>query len=180
MNMHERLNIPTPEETILIPFKAHLCKMDAAKKWGVDLAGYFREHRDLLVLFGGMVMGTQKRPEIWKQPDIRHQFYPDIGQWESFFARWLSSAQSPADSALFNLGVSIIDLQSPYEYILLDLIGFMYGAEAEEETKMFLYENDCAIYYYDDGTKKDLRKPEDFSLYFKMKYDEPTNSISPN
>lgn len=171
---------PTPEESVLIPFKGYLIEMEAAKKWGVDLSGAFATERRLLELFGAMVMGSTKRPEKWRASDIRHKFYPGVGQWENFFERWLNEVNVNRYSALFQLGIDIINFSNPYEWVLIDLIGFIYGPEAEEEVKYFIFENENMILHYRDKPSKDLRSPAAFAQYFKMNYDTAIYKYSLN
>ena len=163
-----------PINAALIPFKARLLRMEAAKKWGVDMTGLVANERRLLMIFGAMAMGNMRYPEYWKYGDIRQVYHPLADQWECFFETWLKSAVGPEYVALHDLGIDIIGFENPYEILLLQLFGLLYGPEVEEEIKGFLWENNSMIYYHPDGTIKDLRDPRDFGTYFKENYDTPT------
>lgn len=170
--IHEREH--NPINGALIPFKARLIQMDAARKWGVELSGMMTAARKQLVLFASMVMGTMKPPEVWREIDIMQKYYPCLDQWEMFFEGWLNVAKFNPCTDLYRLGIDVINFENPYENLLYELIGLTYGQEAKEEASCFLWENDSMIYCYEDGTKRDLRKPADFALYFKETYDNKT------
>ncbi len=166
-----------PINAALIPFKAQLLRLEAAKRWGVDLSGMMKDERRLLCLFGQMVKGTLKRPESWTQRDIRQVYNPYVDQWESFFTLWLDSVNSDRLTALGEIGVEVCEVENPFESLLLDLFALVYGPESRDEISAFLWENKSMVYTYKDGSKKDLRKPRDWGLYFKESYDKPAYRI---
>jgi hypothetical protein len=170
--IHEREH--NPINGALIPFKAQLIRMEAAKKWGVDLSRLMVSERRQLTLFASMVMGTMKPPEKWREIDIMQKYHPCVDQWEMFFEGWLKVANNEKRFELHNIGIDIINFSNPYGRLLSELIGLTYGPEARDDVSCFLWENASMAYEYEDGTIKDLRKPADFALYFKELYDNKT------
>ena len=177
MAQHE---VHSPIDSAIQDFKLGCLNHSSIKELGVDLTGFFAESKRLLSLFGGMVMGVLHQPERWTEIDIRQKNHRFIDDWESFFQRWLLLAEATDWSELGAFGVDIIHVNDHYETFLLDIFGLIYGPEAKEEIEGFLGENDSMIYYYEDGTIRDLRSPYNFAYYFKERYDKPNIKPSLN
>ena len=162
-----------PINAALIPFKARVMRIGLAKKLGVDVSGMVTESRRLLCLFGAMVMGTAKKPELWRETNIMQAYYPCLDQWEMFFDSWMQSVSQEKKDSLNAIGINVDGLDDPYEILLLEILDLVYGAGVGEEVRMWLYENETA-YYELDGKMYDLRGVVPFSEYFKEKYDTQT------
>ena len=181
-NVGDMITERSPVGDLLMGFKAMCIQLEALSKLGVNLDSYFAESRQGLRLFGKMVMGTTRAPEYWKQNHIYRRYAPSPDQWEIIFSMWLEDFKDNKYGKIYNLGLDILNVNDPYEFLLMGLIELMYGDVAREMLSMFLYENDTNIIYEAKTGKvrDDLRSPASWAIHFKLKYDTAINRHSLN